>query len=162
MTQAGLYSRGVAKTERAVGRERWDGERLREIRDKRGLTQPQLGVLAGLSKGEISRHERNAPNSNPTISVMFRLAAGLKVPVAALLESVGSPIPSPDEESGRVTDRSESTSLFERALAHLDAQAPAEDSVRGDIVKAIAALTRALGREGNTGTATAKAQKIGR
>ncbi|GAB3087580.1 helix-turn-helix transcriptional regulator [Corynebacterium aquatimens] len=64
-------------------------ERLRSIRQMRGLSQMRLAELTGLSRTLISNLERNQYNSDksadPTLSTLFRLAEGLRVPPALLL-----------------------------------------------------------------------------
>ena len=153
-----LYSPQVAKTriERKGGRELWDGQRIRELRDFRRLSQQALADAAGTGKGDISRHERNDPTSNPSVDVLARIADALDVPVFALFEAVGSPIP---EKAMAARDERQhgsggSIPALERIiLEDLDRDAPAEETTRGDILRAQhalasaqAALNRALRR----------------
>lgn len=149
----------------ADGRNLWDGARLRELREARGLTQGDLGGAAGIGAAEISRHERNDESSNPTIAVLARLARALSMPLAVLFEPVGSAIPRP-EESGHYEDRQrrqdQGNQFLATILAHVDEETPAEDTVRGDILKAVAVLNRALRRPSNTGEPPAPAAKAGR
>lgn len=61
------------------------GERLRELRTERALTQEQLAELAGVDRnyiGQIERGERNVALVN-----MVRIARALKVQPADLLTS---------------------------------------------------------------------------
>ena len=74
------------------GRHLWSS-RLREIRVARGYSQEALAHAAGIARGDVSRHERNHPASNPSLDILLRLAAALKVPATALFECPGSPIP---------------------------------------------------------------------
>jgi transcriptional regulator with XRE-family HTH domain len=84
------------KRSRAVpGREFWDGRRIREIREARGHSQAVLARLTGVGRADICRHERNDRNSNPSVAAVVRLAFGLNVPPATLLEPVGYRIPRP-------------------------------------------------------------------
>ena len=76
------------------GRALWDGKRLRDIRWARGLSQESLAQAAGVARGDVSRHERNDPSSNPSLDVLLRLAVALCVPPAALFEPPGAPVPS--------------------------------------------------------------------
>ena len=87
-------SRPQPPTERGSvhGRDLWS-TRLREIRVARGFSQEALASAAGIARGDVSRHERNHPASNPSLDILLRLAAALKVPAASLFESPGSPIP---------------------------------------------------------------------
>jgi len=75
-----------------VGRALWDGTRIREIRKHRGWSQHELAMRAGISRSEISRHERNDALSNPSVTGLLKIASALGVPAAALLEPVGRPI----------------------------------------------------------------------
>lgn len=149
-TQRRVYSQRVShRIERKGGRELWDGARIKEIREERRLSQKEVAALAGSTDGEISRHERNAPNSNPAVDVLVRISRALDVPLPCLFEPVGTPIPRPDEgEAGHADadDRSQGSALLERVLHQLDSETPAEDSWRGDVLKAVAALNRALRR----------------
>jgi transcriptional regulator with XRE-family HTH domain len=65
-------------------------ERLKFLRRKRRLTLDQLAQLCGLSKGYISKLERDM--SEPTISSVMKLGKALGVGVGRLLGDV------PDEE----------------------------------------------------------------
>lgn len=72
------------------------GERIREIRLMRGLSQSRLAELAGISRSLISNIERNDYNggkvSDPTLSTCYRIACALKVPPAALLPGAGEEV----------------------------------------------------------------------
>lgn len=67
-------------------------ERLKRLRAQRGMTQLRLAELSGVSRTLISNLERNHYNSqrcaDPTLSTLYRLALGLRVPPAALLPAV--------------------------------------------------------------------------
>lgn len=156
---ARLYSRPVAKRtariERRGGRASWDGQRIREIREALRISREQLSEAAHVSVDDIGRHERNDPKSNPSVDVLARLSLGLNVPIATLLEPVGAPIPVPEKATaGRVQERpGEGSAILERLLERLDQDAPADNSIKGDILRAQhalasaqAALNRALRR----------------
>lgn len=70
--------------------------RVRAIRQMRGLSQGRLAELTGLSRTLISNLERNQYNSersaDPTLSTVYRLAYGLRVPPALLLPAVGEEV----------------------------------------------------------------------
>jgi transcriptional regulator with XRE-family HTH domain len=142
----------------------WDGSRLAEIREARGYSQPDLAEKSGVSVGDISRHETNSAKSNPAIATLGRLAVALRVPLDCLFQPVGSRVPRPEEtghaeaDKGRTIERS---ALYEAAIAALDVEMPAEDTWRGDVLKAIAALNRAL-RRPDPGASTQPAAKVGR
>lgn len=126
------------------------------------MSQPDLAAACGVSKGDISRHERNDSKSNPSVDALARIALALKVQMRELFEPVGSPIPRPDEEAGHVNDdRKPGNQILEVLAETVDGEVPAEDTARGDIIKAIAVLVRALGRH-DSGTVVQTTAKTGR
>ncbi|WP_175935549.1 helix-turn-helix transcriptional regulator [Corynebacterium sp. Marseille-P4321] len=71
------------------------GERVRTIREMRGLSQTRLAEIAGVSRTLISNLERNDYNSkvaDPTLSTCYRIARALQVPPAALLPAAGEDV----------------------------------------------------------------------
>lgn len=69
------------------------GNRVRMVRQMRGLTQARLAELAGVSRSLVSNLERNDYNgaraADPTLSTVYRLAGALHVPPAVLLPGAG-------------------------------------------------------------------------
>jgi transcriptional regulator with XRE-family HTH domain len=61
------------------------GLRVREIRTETSLSQEELAHRAGLDTSQIGRIERGVVNTS--LSVIKRLADGLKVPVSDLFDS---------------------------------------------------------------------------
>lgn len=61
------------------------GSRLREWRQRRGLTQEQLAERSGLSYKFIGEIERGT--GNPTVETLGRLAAALDVDLSELLRA---------------------------------------------------------------------------
>lgn len=59
------------------------GERLRELRTKRGLTQVALAEMTGIPQNHISTIERGA--KLPTLGTLIRFAAALECKVSALV-----------------------------------------------------------------------------
>lgn len=59
------------------------GERLRELRKKRSMTQVELAERSGVPQNHISTIERGA--KLPTIGTLIRLAAALQCKVTALV-----------------------------------------------------------------------------
>ena len=59
--------------------------RLREIREKKGLTQVQLAEKSNLSQEYIARLETGS-KVNPSLDALEKLAKALKVKVGELLE----------------------------------------------------------------------------
>jgi transcriptional regulator with XRE-family HTH domain len=65
------------------------GQQLQRLRIRRGLTQEQLAVKAGLVRVYLTKLEQG--EHDPTLSVLVRLAKVLRVPVRELLgESVSA------------------------------------------------------------------------
>lgn len=61
---------------------------VRRIRQERGLTQEQVADAAGLSLSDVGRIERG--QRDPGVRVLTRLAHGIGVPVAVLLDDIRS------------------------------------------------------------------------
>ena len=59
------------------------GETIKSLRLEKGLTQPQLAQLVGVSNGMISIWENNV--NEPKASYLKALAAALEVSVSTLL-----------------------------------------------------------------------------
>ena len=65
------------------------GKQLQKLRTRRGLTQEQLAVTAGLSRTFLTRLELG--QHDPSLGTLVRLAKALRVSVAELLgESVSA------------------------------------------------------------------------
>lgn len=128
------------------GRALWDGARLIEVRKHAGIaTQKEFARISGVSEGDISRHESNSPLSNPRVDTVGRLALALGLPLYVLMQPPGSPIPRPGD--GReAAGLPEGHILLESIISRVDVEDPSEDSWRGDVLKAVAVLTRALRR----------------
>jgi transcriptional regulator with XRE-family HTH domain len=62
------------------------GERLRILREQRGLSQRALAAASDLSPNALSQIERG--NVSPSVSTLNRLAAALGVPITAFFEVV--------------------------------------------------------------------------
>ena len=59
------------------------GKQLQQLRTRRGLTQEQLAVTAGLSRAFLARLELG--QHDPSLSTLVRLAKALRVSVTELL-----------------------------------------------------------------------------
>jgi transcriptional regulator with XRE-family HTH domain len=59
------------------------GRRLRELRQKHGVTQEQLSVATGLTEGYISNMERGL--KVPSLTTILRIAVALKCKVTELV-----------------------------------------------------------------------------
>lgn len=60
------------------------GPRLQKARKDAGLTLDALARASGVSKGTLSQIEQN--KANPSITVLYRVAMALSVPVSELIE----------------------------------------------------------------------------
>jgi transcriptional regulator with XRE-family HTH domain len=121
------------------------------------LTLDELADRSKLNRGTIHRildDKTNEPSFNTVVKLAAAFGPDVTHEMARLIN------PRPDQESGHAERRAGSP-VLEALLAHLDEEAPAEDSVRGDILKAIAALNRALRRDADTGAPPAATRKIG-
>lgn len=81
-----LTSGKTRKPDPAIGKR--IGQRLKFLREQRGLTQAQLAEMSGLKRPNISRLE--AGNHVPGIALIERLAACLQVPIFDLTGSESS------------------------------------------------------------------------
>jgi len=61
-------------------------QNIKRLRAEKGLSQEELADLAGLHRTYISSVERAV--RNPTVTVLAKIAAGLGVPLATLVEGV--------------------------------------------------------------------------
>lgn len=92
-------------------------ENLRRLRHTAGLTLDQLAARAGVSRAMISKVERGA--SDPTATVLGKLAAGLDVSLSQLL---GDPAPRQPRllaRADQVTFRDPVTGFGRRSLSPL-------------------------------------------
>jgi transcriptional regulator with XRE-family HTH domain len=70
------------------------GTVIKELRERRGLTQEELAKRSGVSQGYIAKLEpssragksKTVRKANPSVAILKRLARALGVPVTELLE----------------------------------------------------------------------------
>lgn len=77
--------------------------KLKELREKARLSQPQLAERTGLSKGYIGGMETGARGKRPSRDVILALARALDVPPLELLIAAGRD--SPADRDGPLTPR---------------------------------------------------------
>lgn len=58
--------------------------RIKELREKQGMTQEELAERAGISRGYLARLE--TARQDPTLGVLEKVAKALKVKVSKLVE----------------------------------------------------------------------------
>ena len=68
-----------------------DGERLKELRKDRGLSQKQLAEILGISENSISLYERNI--NTPDDDMKVKIANYFNVSMDYLLGVVPTPLP---------------------------------------------------------------------
>lgn len=76
------------------------GKKLKELRDKRGWSQPRLAEAAGMSRGYIGGIESGIRGRNPSRDVILRLAEALGESPYELLEAAGR-LESTDKPGGK-------------------------------------------------------------
>lgn len=77
----------------SVGPEKAFGEALRQVRQKRKLSQEQLGLEAGFDRTYISLVERGL--QSPTVRTVVRLAEVLKVSPSSIIKQMELGLASP-------------------------------------------------------------------
>jgi len=114
-----------------------------------------VNTVAKIGVSKLSKLERGE-EQNPRLRTLERLAEGLSVSVSGLFID-----PRPENETGHAGQR-ETVQSHPGLEALIDTEFPADDSVEGDIHKAIAALARALRRPRATTAPARAAQKTER
>ncbi len=66
------------------------GQRIRELREQRGITQGQLATQSSVSQGYLSQLE-NGDVRNPSAGVLLRVASAMNVEADDLFEAAGYP-----------------------------------------------------------------------
>lgn len=61
------------------------GKRLKELRERRGISLRELSRLSGLSANTLSMIERG--QSSPSVSTIYRLVDALNVPISAVFQN---------------------------------------------------------------------------
>jgi transcriptional regulator with XRE-family HTH domain len=105
-------------------------QRIRELREERGLTQVRLAVDADMNPATLNRIEQG--KANPNLKTLERLAGALGVEVVDLFPKVQSPLPEQEQWrpslrtwidfAGRLADRWEAE--FEEREAEWQAAKP--------------------------------------
>jgi transcriptional regulator with XRE-family HTH domain len=66
------------------------GDKIKQLRDERGLTQGQLASGSSVSQGYLSQLE-NGEVKNPSAAVLLRVAQAIRVEADELFEAAGYP-----------------------------------------------------------------------
>lgn len=70
------------------------GQRIRELRTDRQMSQEELAFKAGISPAHLGQIER--ATKNPTIDTISRIASALSVPITELFSDDTAPVTSPN------------------------------------------------------------------
>lgn len=84
-----------AKTASAVA----FGRAIHAMRVERGLSQEELGLRSGLSRGYFGKVERG--DANPTFETILKVATGLQVPAADLVSRAQRYLDGPGQSRAR-------------------------------------------------------------
>tara|TARA_R110002050_G_scaffold167468_1_gene298257 strand:+ start:22257 stop:22475 length:219 start_codon:yes stop_codon:yes gene_type:complete len=60
------------------------GERIRQLRESKGISQQNLAAICNFEKSNLSRIE--AGRTNPTIFTLFKISQALEVSIAELVD----------------------------------------------------------------------------
>jgi transcriptional regulator with XRE-family HTH domain len=60
------------------------GERIRQLRETKGISQQNLAAICNFEKSNLSRIE--AGRTNPTIFTLFKISQALEVSIAELVD----------------------------------------------------------------------------
>ncbi len=60
------------------------GERIRQLRESKGVSQQNLAAICNFEKSNLSRIE--AGRTNPTIFTLFKISQALEVSIAELVD----------------------------------------------------------------------------
>jgi len=65
------------------------GEKLKQVRKEKNLTQEQLGLLIGVQKAQISKLEKG--NNSASISTVIKVFSAMKAKIKFKIELANSP-----------------------------------------------------------------------
>ncbi|MCK3683980.1 helix-turn-helix transcriptional regulator [Maribellus sp. YY47] len=60
------------------------GDRIRILRESKGITQQNLAAICNFEKANLSRLE--AGRTNPTISTLYKISQALEISIAELVD----------------------------------------------------------------------------
>ncbi|WP_227935445.1 helix-turn-helix domain-containing protein [Alkalihalobacillus deserti] len=85
------------------------GEMLRRIRRERGMSLQELATITDVSKLTLGKIERG--EANPSLSVIWKIANGLRLPISALLNENQEVIVSRKNKGKKVLSTNEACAL---------------------------------------------------
>lgn len=86
MTKAGKRRSSGPEGLATAGVHRALGQRVRQIREEKGLSQRSLAAACGLSLAALQKIEYG--NANPSLDTLIRLRKGLKTTIHKLLQGI--------------------------------------------------------------------------
>ena len=60
------------------------GQRIRELRESKGISQQNLAAVCNFEKANLSRIE--AGRTNPTISTLYKISQALEITISELVD----------------------------------------------------------------------------
>jgi len=60
------------------------GQRIRELRESKGITQQDLAAVCNFEKANLSRIE--AGRTNPTVSTLYKISQALEITISELVD----------------------------------------------------------------------------
>ena len=60
------------------------GQRIRELRESKGITQQNLAAICNFEKANLSRIE--AGRTNPTVSTLYKISQALEITISELVD----------------------------------------------------------------------------
>ena len=115
----GLLSATIRKIKnagglKAVDKKQMIGARIKEIRNKKGLTQEQLSEKMEINPKYLSSIERG--NENPTLNALIKLSEALKVELSEIFSFIQ--IEDPGERKSMVTSLLDQADTEQLKLAY--------------------------------------------
>ena len=62
------------------------GERIKKLRNEKGISQEELGFRSELGKNQVGKIERG--ENNPTICTLYAIARGLEVAIEMITKDI--------------------------------------------------------------------------
>ena len=125
------------------------GDKIKQVRKKRGLTQKQLGNLCGMADSAIRRYESG--RGNPTQKTLERIGMALDYDFLAL----DPPRESTPESRHKIED------LMGKEPGFLDGQLPTEKSETGKRIQRVKAAFYVMSQDGQE-EATRRVEELAR
>jgi transcriptional regulator with XRE-family HTH domain len=93
----------------AIRDSKFIGQRIRQLRERAGLSQNEVGALLDVSYQQVQKYERGI--NSVSVEKLQRLAQALRVPMSAFFADVPPPLP---EQAGESAFQYQPASLSRR------------------------------------------------